>query len=161
MSTTSHLDQLHESRVAAEKTDRDSRLAAYEQYRLDGLSPTESARKAHLPLYMQRRPLKLIETGEMRARLQRAMLRAGATPRKLAETVVGALDATTFTKSGQEIPDHRARMLGGRLLKDILVPEDKGGGVQATQVVINLPSALAASYVQFAQTIPPSEPEKV
>jgi hypothetical protein len=142
--SVNYLDRMHEDRKMAEQADLDIRFTHYEQYRLQGFSPQESAAKAHLPIRMQRQPLKLVETQEMRARMQQAMLDAGATPEKLAATVVDTLDATTFTKSGQEIPDHRARMLGGRLLKDILVPEDKGGGVQATQVVINLPASLAS-----------------
>lgn len=85
----------------------------------------------------------------MRARMQKALIRVGAGPTKVAQTVLNAMDAVTFTKSGHEIEDHRVRVQAARLAKDLLMPEDRTSTPSATTITINLPGPAAEMYARF------------
>ena len=125
------------------------RQARYMEGKMDGLTSCKAAKEAGFPSKERDAPLKLIETTALRAEMQAAMQRQGATYDRMAQTVVKAMDATAYATFEGEVrdsslPDHKVRVGAVKLAADLMgvTRPDAAAGAQ-TAIVINLPGVAA------------------
>lgn len=141
------LPEWHSKRVAMETIQ--AKQEAYVEARLDGLGRRDAADKAGFSPSVGRKPIRLIETAELRAQMQKAMRKKGCGLSRIAETVSNALKANvsaSFEGDVREsaVPDHKVRVGAAKLAADLMgvTRPDVAAGAQ-TAIVINLPGAAA------------------
>lgn len=126
------------------------RQEAYMEARISGKTGAQAAKEAGYGVGVRRTPRKLIETPELKARMQQSLIRQRVTLDTLAGRVSDALGANVVetTKEGAEetdIPDHKARLkaveIGARLWG---LSESERGATVAVQ--INFPAGLAEMF---------------
>ena len=65
----------------------------------------------------------------VKSKLSNSLEEAGVTKKKIAETIAGALDATTLVKVGEEEyderPDHRIRLSAVAIVKDLMLESER------------------------------------
>lgn len=123
------------------------RQALYVENVTAGMTRTEAAKDAGYGVGVRRTPRKLIETPELKARMQESLIRKRVTLDAIAGRVSDALGATVVesTKDGvnaTSLPDHKARLkaveIGARLWG---LDQTERNATVAVQ--INFPAGLA------------------
>jgi hypothetical protein len=127
----------------------DERQALYVQLLGQGWGKRAAARSAGYPTVLTRKPLKAIETPELKAKMQRALIRQGATMDKAARVVSEAMNANlTASFEGEviqsEIADHRTRVQAAKLTADLAGITERADRSQAgSTLTLTIGGALA------------------
>ena len=129
------------------------RQAVYIQLLGQGWGRNEAARQAGYPARAARTPLKLIETPELKARMQEALERQGATLDKAARVVSEAMNANlTASFEGEvvqsEVPDHKTRVTAAKVTADFMGVTERAdsGSDGGKSLTINLTGPLAERF---------------
>lgn len=137
------------SELAKEALDRNKRVREdrYVEFVNSGMTRTEAAKASGFSANAARTPRKLIETPELKARMQESLIRKRVTLDTIAGRVSDALGATVvestrYGLNATELPDHKARLkaveIGARLWG-----LDQSERNTAVAVQINFPAGLA------------------
>lgn len=118
---------------------------------IEGIPPTESARKAGYEMTgrMARTPRKLIETPELRARMQRELRKHNGSLGEVARTVVEAMSANQVASfqgvtTESDIPDHKVRVQAASKVAELWGLDAKSSSEQAgSTVTLTLSGAVA------------------
>lgn len=131
------------------------RQAMYYQLLGQGWSKREAAREAGYSAVKSQRPTRHVETPELRAKMQQALKRQGATYDKAARVVSEAMDAkvmATFEGNVTESdkPDHKARVQAARVTADLMgLTERYAGSANASTVTLTLAGPLAERFAEM------------
>lgn len=114
-----------------------------------GWGKRRAAREAGYTARISQRPLKAIETPELKAKMQAALQRQGATYDKAARVVSEAMNANlTASFEGEviesAIPDHRTRVQAAKLTADLAgITERPERAGQGSTLTLTIGGALA------------------
>lgn len=136
------------------------RRAVYVQLLGQGWGKREAARKAGYKAVKARHPVTHIETSELKAEMQLALKRQGATYDKAARVVSEAMNATvSATFEGEvttsDVPDHKVRVQAARVTADLMgLTERSAGNQTASSITLTLAGPLAERFAQMLGSQP-------
>lgn len=125
------------------------RQAMYVHLLGQGWGKRGAAREAGYPARIARTPNKVIETPELKAKMQAALKRQGATMDKAARVVSEAMNANlTASFEGEvvqsAVPDHKTRVSAAKVTADLMgVTAREDGTVSGTALTLTIGGALA------------------